>query len=369
MLTERCPECSALLLLDDAVIECPSCGAVMRVLTFDPVIWPSDPSALELVSEASPERKEMVAAGLREKVKLLHGLHKSSKEETPTQSLAKLCKYVGGIIVVIFFPASRFLKGELHSLAYMVGLLGLCLAIYGRFFSPEDAIEILEDDTRPPILYLRSFSSENQFIIRRLIKSLLWRGGRLFSKDVYVPEVILREAFQSFGPLVALGKPNEKIVPPGAYRMYMSEDGWQAAIKSLINSAQLVVVQLGQTANLWWEINQVINTVGPQRLLFLIPAEWIKQTRCPGYEDFRNAINKLLPWPLPEYIGDSRFIWFDASGRPMLLGHAHVSLRTYLRGIMFKQRFKSFILIDEALRPVYEYLVSSTYPIYMTRRD
>jgi hypothetical protein len=44
-----------LLLLDDDLIACPSCGALMEVLTFDPPALTSDSGALKLISEASSE--------------------------------------------------------------------------------------------------------------------------------------------------------------------------------------------------------------------------------------------------------------------------------------------------------------------------
>lgn len=54
MRTEPCPKCSTLLLLDEDLIQCASCGALLKVLTVDPPTLLSDSRALELISEASP---------------------------------------------------------------------------------------------------------------------------------------------------------------------------------------------------------------------------------------------------------------------------------------------------------------------------
>ncbi|MDQ1593225.1 MAG: hypothetical protein QOG71_3852 [Pyrinomonadaceae bacterium] len=55
MRTEPCPKCSTLLLLDEDLIACPSCGALLEVLTFDRPVLGSDSSALRLIPEASPD--------------------------------------------------------------------------------------------------------------------------------------------------------------------------------------------------------------------------------------------------------------------------------------------------------------------------
>jgi hypothetical protein len=44
-----------LLLLDEDLIACASCGALMEVLTFDPPTLASDSSALQLIPEAPPD--------------------------------------------------------------------------------------------------------------------------------------------------------------------------------------------------------------------------------------------------------------------------------------------------------------------------
>lgn len=55
MRTEPCPNCSTLLLLDEELIACARCGALMEVLTFDPPVLASDSSALKLIPEAPPD--------------------------------------------------------------------------------------------------------------------------------------------------------------------------------------------------------------------------------------------------------------------------------------------------------------------------
>jgi hypothetical protein len=86
--------------------------------------------------------------------------------------------------------------------------------------------------------------------------------------DDYLEEVITAQ----FGPFVALGNPFDKLVPDGAVREYAPDDRWQARFLELAQAAKCIVVSIGGSANLEWELNQVCELGMRQKLcLFTSP--------------------------------------------------------------------------------------------------
>src|SRR6202035_2260870 len=49
--------------------------------------------------------------------------------------------------------------------------------------------------------------------------------------------------FESYGTVVAIGKPGEGLATPGAARLYLSDDRWQDAVRSELYKAQVVLMQ------------------------------------------------------------------------------------------------------------------------------
>jgi TM2 domain-containing membrane protein YozV len=82
------------------------------------------------------------------------------------------------------------------------------------------------------------------------------------------PEQELAMIMNRVGPLVAIGKPGEPLPELGAARFYVSDDQWQDKITDLMKQAELVVVRVGGTANLQWEIDRAVALLPLQRLVF-----------------------------------------------------------------------------------------------------
>ena len=57
------------------------------------------------------------------------------------------------------------------------------------------------------------------------------------------------------GPVIAIGKPGERLPQLGAARLYVDDDHWRDTIDDLMAESALVVVRAGDTPNLWWESN------------------------------------------------------------------------------------------------------------------
>lgn len=107
-------------------------------------------------------------------------------------------------------------------------------------------------DTRPPVLLLRSFGDDQMTLgdakvtpLQRFLDPLAIAGT--------LEELLLRE-YQYLGPVLAIGKPSDALPPLGAARKYCHGDSWRDVVGSLMDEASLIVVGVGGSEGLAWEI-------------------------------------------------------------------------------------------------------------------
>lgn len=120
------------------------------------------------------------------------------------------------------------------------------------------ADEMLGNDPRNPVLYLRSFSNES---IRTGLAP--WAEGYL--------EEIAVEAFSLVGPIVAIGVPGARLPPAnGAARDYVGDD-WKDVIRDYMDRAQVTVAVVGTSRGLIWELEELSKTGHMNRAVFIVP--------------------------------------------------------------------------------------------------
>ncbi len=176
------------------------------------------------------------------------------------------------------------------------------------------AEDVLVEDTRPPVLYLRSFNDEED-------DSRFGRFLRPGDHDIAhsTPAWGPREQdamapiMSEIGPYVAIGKPRELLPELGAARAYVSDDEWQAKIREWMTRARLVIVRAGATEGLRWEVGELVSHVKPMQVLVILPP------KAEHYEAFRTWANHVLPSPLPHSAPKERLIIFDKAWRPIML--------------------------------------------------
>ncbi len=120
-------------------------------------------------------------------------------------------------------------------------------------------------DERPPVVYVRSFSSDDELHGVEGPLSRVYKG--LHYTAAVSPEQEMAWIMDRAGPVVAIGKPGERLPELGAARKYVDDDHWRDTITDLMARAALVVVRAGDTANLWWEIEQAAARVRPERII------------------------------------------------------------------------------------------------------
>lgn len=129
----------------------------------------------------------------------------------------------------------------------------------GRRLRVRDARSLLQRPGERPVLLLRSFADEE------LVDP---RPVSLFQRRY---EEQLSRSLEQLGPVITVGRPGDSLGFAGAARLYVSNDNWQRAIRYLMTHAAAVVIVVGRTEGLWWEIATAFECVSREHLLFFFP--------------------------------------------------------------------------------------------------
>ena len=195
---------------------------------------------------------------------------------------------IGGGLMTLFFtwqlispsivPRNEGWKALIAAVSVMV--------IVGQYFFDIVRRSAAAPETLPPstasVLYLRAFDEEKRPFVfgpRSTLKKYtsqfaahapFTRGDptlRLTLED-YLEEAITAR----IGPFVGLGNPYDKAAPDGAMREYAADDQWQTRFLELARNAQCIMVSIGGSANLEWELTQIKeHGLGQKLCLFTSP--------------------------------------------------------------------------------------------------
>jgi hypothetical protein len=234
--------------------------------------------------------------------------HEPQQESTsPVQlprtsaSTGRRLKFTAVGIVVALFVIPLFLHlstgwliaAMFVSILITVGVIQIFLR--ARKFTVASAEELLTADPRPPVIYMRSFKDDAAASTPVMSGPPGW--AVLFPKELVTEEELVARILNDFGPMVTIGRPGEALRELGAARMYVSEQEWHEKVAELMQSAKVVVLRLGQTEGLWWELEQAIGKMRPEQLLVFVPRVGDKAAR----EAIRRRAETLFPKPLPEF--------------------------------------------------------------------
>jgi hypothetical protein len=203
-----------------------------------------------------------------------------------------------------------------------IGVAGVRCARRGKKLRTLPGELLLKQDTRAPVVYLRSFAVDGSEITMSdsPASSFSMFGLRL---EVPTAEEDLARVFYGIGPFVAIGNPSEALPELGASRIYVGNSDWHMIVTDLVRRAKIVILRIGTSKGLLWEIENVVNNCSPEAVLLYLPSSPARQKRKATenrnpdlYDEFRQLANPRLPHPLPEAIGRSRFISFGKSWVP-----------------------------------------------------
>jgi hypothetical protein len=160
------------------------------------------------------------------------------------------------------------------ALALLTGFVLAARWGIGRFrsgwkYDARSAEEALARDPRPPVLYLRSFDADPQMVVTGHSRAAKAAGVLSYATSVS-PEQELTFILEGVGPVIAIGKPGERLPELGAARRYVADDQWREVVHRMMREAALVVIRAGETDNLWWEIEQALTVCSPRRVILVV---------------------------------------------------------------------------------------------------
>lgn len=265
------------------------------------------------------------------------------QDQLPGQSRIRGIFYIilGSILVIVgiavilaylFFAEGRVSVAQ-------VGILGSTLMIPGALLFHLGRRHLVRvghpvKDKRKPILFLRSFEQDG---MQAYVPPGNLRGALAATKTGGRYEDMIRYGFREMGPLLAIGEPGENLPETGAARVYFprtDKKQWKQKINGLLSNCQLVLLQVGASPGLAWEVEQSVAMLAstPTRLVLCVPTlrprliniifkkRW-ERDRREIYKTFRKLHGSKFPKGLPEEIGYEQFICFgeDWIPRPPLL--------------------------------------------------
>lgn len=214
-------------------------------------------------------------------------------------------------------PSLGAVAGQAAAWVVSIGLFLLILLLGRRSAQHEAATaeEVMQRDPRPPVVYLRSFQDDGQALHAPFDPGGI--GRRIAGVVLRTPEQELADVLAHVGPVIAIGKPGERLPELGAARLYVSHEAWQAKVHTLLDAAALVVLRVGRSEGVRWEIEQTLARVPPSRRLFVLlgpPAVLEAGSALLG-----PLIGQRLAWPpLPRTPGQR--VLTTLGLRPQLLG-------------------------------------------------
>jgi hypothetical protein len=175
---------------------------------------------------------------------------------------------LGVLILVIGLPLILALRlgGALLGPAIILVIAGMyAMFTRARRVLQPSADLARQNDTRPPILFLRSFQ-DDKFKLKERVRV----AGVPTNQPIRMEEALgLR--LRDFGPFLAVGEPGEGLPQLGAARAYLSDDQWQAAVLNWIKESRLIAMLCGPTRWIHWEMQNIIAFRRLDRVLLLLP--------------------------------------------------------------------------------------------------
>ena len=241
--------------------------------------------------EPPPPQKSQIRRSAGPKDKMFRRIHRPTRFERampPGQvaALWSLTSWTLIILGVLFFFVALGYTTQIPGVAGYVGtcvvlaissLLGVAVALLRARAESFRALRanastVRHLDPRPPVVFLRSFVDD--FLTPEAKPGFMQRFGLGFPQSF---DELLADELSEYGPVITVGLPGEELPPPGAARGLLSPEHWQEEVESIGDTAALIVVLVGETEGLLWEVNMLVRRQILPKVLFVLPP-----TRIPG---------------------------------------------------------------------------------------
>lgn len=245
----------------------------------------------------------------------------------PTLAVLAAIPYLSGRAFLLLFIGSLFADAMI-----MYAYTGARMSIAGHKWRVEwggsNPSHSVKGSRAPPIFYLRAFTFDKVAAVQAH-----WAG--------LSPEEILVRRMRRYAPVLAIATPNENEGGLGALRFHVTDARWEAVVKEIVPCCRLVVWVSGGSRGLNWEIEHLVSSLAPHRLLLWPSAnletankyrrDWkaTARQRDAEWQQFVDAHVDVFPKPLPRDITDIRFVAFDADWTPIAIPSAQYPAQKY----------------------------------------
>jgi TM2 domain len=242
-------------------------------------------------------------------------------------SIGVFFAFIAGGAFVCADPAT---DSHVRTLAISLTALsvGAVLLRVARYRDSVRAAGVLSVDPRPPVLYLRSFGDDrtdvwvHPFFSPSRYDFFIGPPRRRFE------EVIAWHLWQH-GPVVAVNPPGRRSQPVGAAREQLMLDSWREAIDDWLWSSKLIILSLGSTAGVKWELDHIRAMALISKTVILFPpvgeaelaARWT-QSLYGSATGIAGALSAVLGRDdsLTVYVGKKRSMWWYAAALEAAIG-------------------------------------------------
>jgi hypothetical protein len=170
---------------------------------------------------------------------------------------------VGFTLLSSILPASAPWTNLLFTVTSIpVDLFVLFLLLRARQYYQISSDSYLDQDHRKPYLLLRSFADDTP--VRAGAVAGPAGIGNLLDFSI---ETRLASHFMRFGPLLAVGSPQDKRPQLGAPRVKFADADWQAFVMTMIDQSRVIIMLVGTTHWVNWELDAVVKSGRTLRLV------------------------------------------------------------------------------------------------------
>ena len=163
------------------------------------------------------------------------------------------------------------------AICLMVFPLVIVAPILGGFFCSMaqrrirfSILELTKVDGRKPILFLRPFKDDR---VQLGQARLSWgaRIGRWLDHISDIDRMLLEEG-TPYGPVVAIGRPGDKLPPYVVARGSFTNDTWQPGVLALAEKSMAIILCASDSEGVWWEIKNVAARYPDKTLVLVHPS-------------------------------------------------------------------------------------------------
>jgi hypothetical protein len=200
----------------------------------------------------------------------------SQRSKIPYAGLGYSIATLGGITLLLVSVRYGVNVSQAFNCILALSVLVGMMFYQARRAKTPSAEEAMVRDRRSPLLYLRSFDQEGNTFAEVSREdaakySEITSYSRALAFNLTLEQFLAREIDRKIGPLIALGNPTDYLPPEGAARTYAADKGWQEYFIDLSSQSAAIVMQMGNSDNLNWELISIRKRGLQNRLMVITP--------------------------------------------------------------------------------------------------